>query len=102
MAHHRQHQLAKDSSFILYHMIKLIVTFTEKDATIHMCTWSARKVNRESYKIAWPPFKVLKIFAVPMHCQCDKRKVVCEGRGGGGEDKGIYGYISRNNRENDG
>ncbi|KAK7266364.1 hypothetical protein RIF29_19008 [Crotalaria pallida] len=61
------------SSFITW--IKLIETFTEKDATIHMCTWSARKVDRESNKRAWPPLDVLKTFAVPMHCQCERGKL---------------------------
>lgn len=73
---HRQFQLTKDSASPFTHG----PGFTEKDASFHMCTWSARKVSRtEKATRELGPFKILKSFAVPMHCQCNKGKVVFEG-----------------------
>lgn len=66
---HTQLHFTKDISFtLLSHGSCSLVTFTENDTTIHMCTWSTRKLKKEkATKGVWEVDPVRSPYRAIMH-----------------------------------
>lgn len=73
--------------FTLYHMDETHLYPSLKRMLPSTCTWSTRKKKSEQRKLQARELGPIlrsykKTFAVPMHCQCDKREsCVFEGKG---------------------